>query len=287
MEAFEYYDQPPQYAQVDTSGFSANSGAGRWSKHLANDPYGGKGDWTKKYYDDDTEGFDPNEAIQRDIAAFRAKYGRDAPEDDLSIIEMIGAGVAPTPKGTIDDSNKGGGGGTGGGGGGGDKEPDRRNEFYEELKKRMNPGAVDRNSATVRQQVDPGVAQMDRARRNAISDAAERGGSLGNIEGQRRMITEGFGNSAAELESRVIASIYGDQMDTARQAMGQYGGMLSDDQRIETDRWMAELMDRSRNADRDLARRGQDQSYDEFLRELALREWESYSNDDYRRRGGY
>lgn len=242
----------------------------RWSYHLANDPYGGEaGQWALQYYNNPN--IDPNAAIQNQISAFRKQYGDAAPDDDLGVMQMIATGQTPqaqnqppaqqwnatqTTTGASSDA------------------------LLQLLMQRAKQGlAVGRDDPNIRSQVDPMTAQMERASRNYIDDIAEgaRGMPL-NLEGERRMASEKLGQQAGQLESQVIGREIAARRDEIAQALQLWGGMLSDDQRTQLQRELGYL-----NAS--VQEKSMGQSYDQFMRELALREWVA-GNEDYYRRAG-
>jgi hypothetical protein len=256
----------------------------RWSYHLANDPYGGAaGAWAKQFYDN--PGIDPGGAIQNQISAFRRQYGDAAPDDDLGVMEMIASGRqperpssptqawnnAPTPMpkpGPVDVPPR--------------PEPTTpigksNPELLALLMGRAKQGlAVNRDDPTVRAQVDPFTAQMERSSRNYLDDIAERGGGRPiNLEGERRMASEKLGQQAGQFEGQVIGREVSARRDEIQNALSQWGDLLSQDEQIELQRELGYLNDRARTADRDTG-------HDEFLRQLALREWESRDQSDWR-----
>lgn len=262
----QLHDRDPQ-SSTDPGQFVKDTK--RWSYHLANDPYGGSaGAWAKQFYDNPNA--DPNSAIQNQISAFRSRYGDAAPDDDIGVMTMIAEGRAPearaqsptqswTSQTTRNPGNE---------------------ELLELLKQRARQAtAIGRDDPNVRAQVDPFTAQMERASRNYLDDVAE--GARGmpfNMEGERRMAAEKLGQQSGQFEGQVI----GREIDARRreisEALQLWSGMLSDEQRLDLERELGYLNDATRN-------RGIDVGYDQFLRELALREWQS-GNEDYYRRAG-
>ena|SRR5688572_8707399 len=327
-----YYSGTPEYqdpSQPKRSPEQFVQDTGRWSYHLANRP-----DWItddneaqwKGVYNDPNA--DPNAAVQQFLNAQRAQ----GKTDESDAMALTGQGMSggrggpsnqspaqqwnaqPMPQAPVAPSGP-----VSPGSLGLQQSAEtkgRSDELFKLLMERATPQAIDRNSAVVRQQVDPGVAQLDRARRNYISDQAERAGPLGNIEGDRRMAAERFGQGASALESEVIARMYDQQNDNAMASMAMFGNQLSNDQQLELSQQLAALSDRNQAANRDLqrygmdqdfsisqqglnqqqqgmgqnyelARRSQDQAMDQFLRELALREYDTNQSWDWRWAMGY
>lgn len=137
-------------------------------------------------------------------------------------------------------------------------------QFYDLLMGRINqPWMVDRNNPYVRNQVDPAVAQMERASRNYIDQLAEQGGPLANLQGERRLASERQGQAAGQLEAEVLNRIGQALLGERQQALGLYGGQLQADNSNAL-QWAMGQANRS-------------QALDMFLRELAQRQYE-YDN---------
>jgi hypothetical protein len=136
-------------------------------------------------------------------------------------------------------------------------------------------GATDPN---VRAQVDPAVAQQQRESRRYLDDVAERSGPLANLQGERRLVSERQGQAAGQLEAQVIGREIAARRDEIAQALAQWGAMLSDEQRIALQRELGYLDDATRrygiDMGADTARYGIDTQMDQFLRDLALREYD-------------
>jgi hypothetical protein len=152
------------------------------------------------------------------------------------------------------------------------------NAFMQLLMQRAQPGAIDNQSAIVRQQVDPAVAQLERAKRNYLGDVAERQGPRGNIDVESRMANERFGTAASTLEADVLGRLYDQQNSDADQALNLWGNQLNTDAGFGLNRELAYLNNSSQTADRN-------QAMEQFLRELALREWIAGSELDLRGSG--
>lgn len=158
-----------------------------------------------------------------------------------------------------------------------------QNELYALLMQRAQQGtAVGRDNPNVRNQVDPVVAQQERANRNYLDDTAERAGPLANLQGERRLMAERSGQYAGALESEVIGREIEAKRQEIMQALSLWGQQLSADQRLALQRELAYLEDAARTADRGLQREGLLQGNDQFLRELALRESDQNNAWDYR-----
>src|SRR5262245_22924301 len=257
---------PTQYAQA--TGQESVPAEKRWSHHLANNPYGEAGDWALQFYNNPN--IDPNAAIQGQISQFRNQYGSAAPEDDMGVLKMLASGGTPQPKTPAQSWNTGGGGAQSPFGGSGQA-------LLDQLMGRAKQGlAVDLNDPTVRSQVDPFTAQMERASRNYLDTVSE--GTHGvpfNMQGERRMAAERLGQQAGQMESQVIGREIGARRDEIAQALQMWGGLFSDDQRNQLQRELGYL-----NAS--TQRYGIDTGRDTDMRRLALDEWRAYDDSDYR-----
>ena len=158
-----------------------------------------------------------------------------------------------------------------------------QNDLYALLMQRAQQGTtVGRTDPNVRAQVDPVVAQQERANRNAFDDMAEKAGPLANMTGERRMAAERTGQFAGALESEVIGREIDSRRQEIMQALSLWGQQLSGDQRLALQRELAYLEDQARTADRSLSRDALNQGNDQFMRELALREYDTNQGWDYR-----
>jgi hypothetical protein len=146
---------------------------------------------------------------------------------------------------------------------------------------RVNQGVnVNRNDPNVRSQVDPVIAQQERASRNYLDDVAERSGPLANMQGERRLVAERQGQAAGAWESEVIGREIAAQRDEVAQRLALAGSMLSDDKRIALQQELSQLDAMLRREGYGLQREGMAQGNDQFMRELALREWMAGDQSD-------
>jgi hypothetical protein len=165
----------------------------------------------------------------------------------------------------------------------------RSDELYKLLMDRVTKGVTtDRKDPNIRAQIDPVVAQQERASRNYIDDIAERSGPLANIQGERRLAAERGGQAAGALEAEVIGRDIAAQRDEIAQQLAMAGNMISDDKRLELQNALAQLDAQLRREGYGVQREGlanqrygMDQSNDQFLRELALREYDTTNKWDY------
>lgn len=163
----------------------------------------------------------------------------------------------------------------------------KNSELYSLLMGRAQQGTgVDSKSLDVRQQVDPATAQMERASRNYLDDLAEKAGPLANIQGERRLASERLGQQAGAFEAEIIGREKAARREEIQQALTLWGSMMSNEQQLALQKELAQLSAQERAADRELQSRFQSQSLaqqqDQFLKELALREWDTTQGWDYR-----
>jgi hypothetical protein len=158
----------------------------------------------------------------------------------------------------------------------------RSDDLYKLLMERATQGtAVNRNDPNIRAQVDPVVAQQERASRNYLDEIAERSGPLANMQGERRLAAERSGQAAGAFESEVIGREIAARRDEIAQALQLYGSRLTADQQMGLQRELASLEAALSREGMGLQRYGMDQSNDQFLRELALREFDTTNKWDY------
>lgn len=199
----------------------------------------------------------------------------------------------------------------------------RADALYANLNTRATQGlAVNANDPIIKGQVDAYGAQQERARRNYLSDTAERSGPYANLRGEQRMTAEKVGQGVGAFQSELLGRELGSRRDEIAQALAMQGGMLQGDQQRELQMKLAAmdqaigeagigLQGRGLDLQRDLGfaglgmqerlgqggldlqrmlglgglglqKRGQDLGQDQFLRELALREWDLGNQSDYR-----
>lgn len=176
----------------------------------------------------------------------------------------------------------------------------RADALFGQLQTRANQSlAIDRNDPIIRAQADAYGANEERARRNYVSDIAERYGPLANIRGEERVAAERVGQRTGAFEAELLGRELGARRAEIADALSAQGALLSGDQRAQLQAQLS-LLDQAiaeqqiglgyRGQDLDFAlgreglgvqRRGQDLGMDQFLRELALREWDRGQYWDY------
>lgn len=131
-----------------------------------------------------------------------------------------------------------------------------------------------RTDPTIRAQADAYSANVDRASRNYVSDVAEREGPYGNIEGYRRMAAERAGQASGAFEAELLGREQDARRGEVQNALGQWGGLLSGDLGMGLQRELGYMNNDQRTQDRN-------QQMDQFLRELALRQYDTTNRWDY------
>lgn len=140
---------------------------------------------------------------------------------------------------------------------------------------------IDRNDPIIRQQADAFSANQERARRNYISDTAEAAGPYANIQGEKRMASERYGAETGAFE----AKLYGQELMARRAEIADrlkmMAGMLSGEQIQALQRDLALMDQQIKEQQVAMGLRGQDLDNDQFLRDLALKEWDRGQHWNY------
>jgi hypothetical protein len=172
--------------------------------------------------------------------------------------------------------------------------------LYGTLNDRASQGlAVNPSDPAIRQQSDVYAANQQRGMRDYLSNQAEQRGPLVNLQGERRMASERAAQATSGFEAELMSREVAARRDEISQALSQMGGMISQEQQMGLQRELASLnaqLQREQMAQSgmlagrgldlqagglDLQRTGQAQSNDQFLRELALREFDTNNRWDY------
>jgi len=189
-----------------------------------------------------------------------------------------------------------------------------RDALFEQLMARARQStAVSADDPTIKAQVDPYVAQQTRASREYLAKVAEQQGPLGNIGGEQRMAAEKLGQNSGLFEAELIGREIKAKRDEVADALQLATQMGNSSAVLEMQEKLKLLDNQARDADRivtqhgqeqdyslaqqgygiqrlglDNQRYGQDQAMEQFLRELALREWTAtdQSDQDWARLGG-
>lgn len=157
----------------------------------------------------------------------------------------------------------------------------RSDALYQQLLGRSQQGPVDANDPIIRGQVDAASAQATRERRNYISDVAEKAGPLANIAGETRAAGERQGQMIGQFQAELMGREAQARRDEIAQALMQMQGMLTADQEANLRRELAEMDAQLGREGLSNQRRGQDIGFDSFLRDLALREFDTGNRWDY------
>jgi hypothetical protein len=226
-----------------------------------------------------------------DISSYQDDLTRHA-QYDREDIDSVLAGR----KQDIDRRFADGDGGGGNGGGSGSSpaqawnnfqppQDDRANAFYDQLRQRSQQSLnIDRNDPIIRSQADAYSANQERAKRNYLSDIAEQRGPIANIQGERRMASERVGQATGAFEAELMGRELSARRDEIAQALSLMAGRLTSEQALALQRELglidAELKRMSIQQTGQLGNRSLDISSDQFLRELALREWQAGDASD-------
>lgn len=169
----------------------------------------------------------------------------------------------------------------------------RRSELFDILMKRVNQDIrPDRNDPVIRAQSDANIANEERVRRNYVSDAAERGGPLANIQGERRMAAERAGQRTGQFEAALMGQELAARRQEVAQSLKDAQGFLSDEEHMELSRELANLDALIKQQGMSLQDKGLNQDWqkallnnDQFLRQLGLNEWDRTNYWDALRSG--
>jgi hypothetical protein len=197
----------------------------------------------------------------------------------------------------------------GGGGGGGSQSPaqawnaqpapagggmGQSSDLFKMLMDRATQGTtISREDPNIRQQVAPYAAQEERAKRNYISDVAEREGPLANLRGEERMAAERMGQRVGGFEAELIGRELTAKREEITHAIDAALRIGAQDQAQALTLQLAQIDADLRRQGLDVQRygidsganvaiSGQNNQMDQFLRELALREWGMGEDNDYR-----
>ncbi len=143
------------------------------------------------------------------------------------------------------------------------KDP-RLDQLFASLMDRASQGLnVDRNTPAIRSQADAYAANEERARRDYLSDTAERSGPLANIQGERRMAAEGVGQRTGAYEAELLGREITSRRAEIQAAYDSMAGMLTTEQAQAIQMKMKEMDDQ-------LSRLGLSQEGSQFNANLGL-----------------
>ena len=137
---------------------------------------------------------------------------------------------------------------------------------------------TDKNAPHIRQQVDAYSAGQNRAKRDYLSDLAERSGPVVNMLGEERLASERLGQQISGFEAELIGRDLEAKRNEIAQALAGMAGLLSGDQQAALQMQLAQIDSALKNTSMHM---GQDQ----FIRDLGLRAWDRESYWDSVDRG--
>lgn len=169
----------------------------------------------------------------------------------------------------------------------------RSDALYSTLDQRAKQGlGVTADDPTVKPQVDAFRAEQDRSQRNYLGDLAERSGPFANLRGEQRRSAEGVGQATSGFQAQLLSREIQSRRDEIAQALSAQGALLSGDQQRALQQELAQMDQALGEANAktsansvanqfSLGQQGLNQSQDQFLRELALRQWQAGDNSQY------
>lgn len=184
----------------------------------------------------------------------------------------------------------------------------QRDALYQQLLGRAQQSTqIDAQDPIIKGQVDAYRAEADRSQRNYLSDLAERAGPLANLRGEQRMAAERTGQDVGGFQAQLLGRELASRRAEIENALNSARGLLTAEQQAGLSRELS-LVDKQMQglglsgqnagllsqsalgfgnlglgyAGLDVQRRGQDLSMDQFLRDLALRQWDLGDTHDYR-----
>lgn len=118
----------------------------------------------------------------------------------------------------------------------------RKNSLFDMLMGRAQQGlGVSRTDPAVRAQADAYSANEERARRNYISDYAEKAGPYANTRGAERMASEKSGQRSGAFEAELMGREINAKRQEISDALQQMGGLLTSDQQMSLQRELSLL----------------------------------------------
>lgn len=120
--------------------------------------------------------------------------------------------------------------------------PGQGTDLYNMLMKRANQSEIiDPNDPTIRSQVDPAVAQLQRQNTQNLAATAERAGSNANIGAETRAGSEAVGQGAATIEGQVMGQQLAARQQEIQQALSGAQGLLTNEQQMNLQEELAKL----------------------------------------------
>lgn len=160
--------------------------------------------------------------------------------------------------------------------------PSAADAFYQQLLQRSQQGLnVSRTDPAIRSQADAFSAQGSRARREYLNDLAESTGPLANIGGEERLSAQRLGQASGAFEAQLMGQEVAARRDEIAQALQLMAGRLTTEQTLALQRELAMLDAQLRREGFGVQRDSMSLQNDQFLRELALREWDTANKWDF------
>lgn len=140
------------------------------------------------------------------------------------------------------------------------------------LKQRATQGLnINKNDPIIRQQTDAYSAQQQQAERNALSAMAEKAGPSGNIGAETRAANEQVAQNTSAFTGQLMQNELQARRDEIQNALTQWQGLLTDEQKMDLERQLAEM-------DNALQYARLSEQKDEFGQSLAERGYEFDTN---------
>lgn len=175
----------------------------------------------------------------------------------------------------------------------------RSDALYSTLSDRAGQSLnVNASDPIIANQVNAYRAEQDRSSRNYLGDLAEQSGPYANLRGEQRSAAEKVGQNTGSFQAQLIGGELQSRRAEIAQALSQQGGMLSGDQQRALQAQLAQMDQAIAEANAKtsassvanqfslgqqglgLQAQGLNQSNDQFLKELALRQWQAQDNSN-------
>jgi hypothetical protein len=141
-----------------------------------------------------------------------------------------------------------------------------------------NAGTPGRDNSVIRGQADVFAAEQERARRDYLADLAESEGPNANLRGEQRMASDRAGRNSGAFEAELIAREHQNRRGIQQSSLDSATRLLD----VDSQQALARELGLS---DIELRKIQLGQSSDQFMRDLAMREWDLMNRNDLVRRG--
>lgn len=160
----------------------------------------------------------------------------------------------------------------------------RNTELYDMLKQRAAQGLnVSAQDPALRAQADAFSANAQRESQNYLSDLAEKSGPNANLRGEQRLASERTGQRTGAFEADLVGREIAARRQEITQSLESMRGLLTADEQMALQKELAMLDDAARSKGMNLQQQQMTQQNDQFMRDLALREWNSANQWDVAR----